>query len=75
LSTFRNRVTKVADQLLAFFKTDPTATPWFLKRWQARAASLTAAAATPSTGTTNLTVQFNSAATDPDGTTQHTSDL
>ena len=62
-------VAKVADQLLAFFKTDPTATPWFLKKMAGRVPpSLTAAAATPSNGTTNLNVQFNSAATDPDGT-------
>ena len=60
---------KVADQLLAFFKTDPTATPWFLKKMVGRVPpSLTAAAATPSTGTTNLSVHFNSTATDPDGT-------
>ncbi|MEO7723382.1 MAG: hypothetical protein ABIU29_01645 [Chthoniobacterales bacterium] len=27
-----NGVAKVADQLLDFFKTDPTATSWFLKK-------------------------------------------
>src|SRR5438067_577765 len=62
-------VTKVADQLLAFFKTDPTATPWFLKKRAARQPpQVTAAAASPALGTTNLSVQFNSSATDPDGT-------
>ncbi|HZE57678.1 MAG TPA: PKD domain-containing protein [Chthoniobacterales bacterium] len=61
-------VTKVADQLLALFKTDPTATPWFLKKRAARQPPQVTAAASPALGTTNLSVQFNSSATDPDGT-------
>ncbi len=61
-------VPKVADQLLAFFKTDPTAMPWFLKKRSIGQPPSVTAAATPSSGTTNLTVQFTAKATDPDGT-------
>jgi PKD repeat protein len=43
-----NGVTKVASQLLAFFKTDPTATPWFLKKSAAGGP-----ACTPSASATN----------------------
>jgi len=61
-------VPKVADQLLAFFKTDPTAMPWFLKQTSTGQPPRVRAGATPSSGTTNLTVQFTADATDPDGT-------
>jgi PKD domain len=61
-------VPKVADQLLAFFKTDPTAMPWFLKQTSTGQPPRVTAGATPSSGTTNLSVQFTANATDPDGT-------
>jgi hypothetical protein len=61
-------VPKVADQLLAFFKTDPTATPWFLKKTGPGQPPRVTASATPSSGTTNLSVQFTANASDPDGT-------
>jgi len=61
-------VPKVADQLLAFFKTDPTAIPWFLKQTSTGQPPRVRAGATPSSGTTNLTVQFTANASDPDGT-------
>jgi len=50
-------VGKVGDQLLAFFKTDPTATPWFLKK----IAGTPPACSVPSisiTGKAPLTVNF-----------------
>ena len=57
---------KVADQLRAFFVTDPTTTPWFLK-----AASgppvIETAAAVPAGGDPGVRVRFEAAASDPDG--------
>lgn len=61
-------VEKVADQLLAFFKTDPTATPWFLKQSNVGTAPQLTTGATPTTGPTNVTVQFSANASDVDGT-------
>ena len=58
---------KVADELLAFFKTDPTATPWFVTK-KAPASLTAAASATVSTVDAGATVQFNANATDPDDT-------
>ena len=42
--------------------------PWFLKKGSIGQPPSVTAAATPSSGTTNLTVQFTAKATDPDGT-------
>jgi len=62
-------VPKVADQLLAYFKTDPIATPWFLNHsFTGRAPHITTATATPASGTPGVRVQFTARANDPDGT-------
>ena len=61
-------VPKVADQLLAFFKTDPTTTPWFLKRTVTGQPPLVTAGASVSSGAVPLRVNFTSSARDPDGT-------
>jgi hypothetical protein len=58
---------KVADQLMAFFKTDPVATPWFLKVNGANPPSITAATATPASGTAPLGVAFAASAQDTGG--------
>lgn len=53
-------VRKEADQLLAFLKTDPTATPWFLRKTD-QPPSLTATAC-PASGKAPLTVKFSAEA-------------
>jgi hypothetical protein len=57
---------KVANQLRAFFATDPTATPWFLKA-PIGPPSIGSVTATPATGTPGTRVAFAATATDPDG--------
>ncbi len=60
-------VKKVADQLLAFFKSDPTATPWFLKSEVVGQPPHVRASAAPNSGTAPLTVNFHAFARDLDG--------
>ena len=61
-------VPKVADQLLAFFKTDPTTTPWFLRHTVSGQPPTVTADASVSTGAAPLSVSFTAIANDPDGT-------
>jgi PKD domain len=62
-------VRKVADQLLAFFKTDPTATPWFLRSAPVgQPPTITDTFVSATTGSAPLTVQFKAVAGDSDGT-------
>ncbi len=59
---------KVADQLLAFFKTHATATPWFLRSTvTGQPPTFTSTSATPASGSAPLTVNFSASAQDPDG--------
>jgi hypothetical protein len=58
---------KGADQLYAFFKTDPTATPWYLRRTVKGKAPEVTAKADVTEGSAPLTVRFSAEATDPDG--------
>lgn len=57
-------VAKVADQLIDFFKTDPTATSWFLKKNLISPPVVTAAAA-PASGPAGMVVQFSANVIDP----------
>jgi hypothetical protein len=58
---------KVVSQLLAFFKTDVTATPWFLRRTTIGQAPVCAPSASATSGAVPLTVNFTADASDADG--------
>jgi hypothetical protein len=58
---------KGADQIYAFFKTDPTATPWYLGKTVQGAAPEVTAQADVTQGDAPLTVHFSAEATDADG--------
>ncbi|MDQ6765850.1 MAG: PKD domain-containing protein [Verrucomicrobiota bacterium] len=60
-------VPKVATELLAFFKTDPSATPWFLNPAVVGQPPVVTAAANVTSGNAPLIVNFTSSASDPDG--------
>jgi PKD repeat protein len=56
--------TQVADQLMAFFKTDPTAASWFLRTTPVGSAPSVKVTASSATGVSPLTVTFTATATD-----------
>jgi hypothetical protein len=58
---------KGADQIYAFFKTDPTATPWYLRKTVTGQAPEVTAQADVAEGPAPLTVQFSAEASDADG--------
>src|SRR5262249_62045833 len=60
---------KVANGLQAFFKTDPTAPPWFLARTPAGQGPIITDSASATSGPPGLAVQFRASATDPRGGT------
>jgi PKD repeat protein len=61
-------VQKVGEELLAFFKTDPTATPWFLKPTPTGQGPVVTVSADVVNGSAPLTVQFTASATDANAT-------
>jgi len=58
---------KCADQLYAFFKTDPIAMPWYLRKAVTGQVPQVTAQADVTEGNAPLTVHFSAEATDPDG--------
>ena len=63
-----NGVFKVASHLLAFFKTDPTAAPWFLRNSVVGQPPDCTISADVTNGLVPLTVHFSAEANDPNGT-------
>lgn len=61
-------VPKVGTQLLAFFKTDASAVPWFLRSTVTGQPPSVSASADLSSGNAPLSIQFTATASDPDGT-------
>jgi PKD repeat protein len=62
-----NGAQKNADQIYAFFKTDPTATPWYLRQSVIGQQPTVTATANVTSGPAPLTVNFSATANDPDG--------
>jgi len=60
-------VSKVGVELLAFFKTDATTTPWFLRSAVIGKPPTVTANASVTQGNAPLSVNFTASATDPDG--------
>ncbi len=58
---------KNADQIYAFFKSDPTSLPWYLRDQTLGQPPVVTAAADVSSGPAPLTVQFTAQTSDPDG--------
>jgi PKD repeat protein len=61
---------KVTDQLRAFFATEPTAAPWFL-RPASNPPAIESMTATPSAGDPGMRVQFRAAASDANGVREY----
>ena len=59
---------KVAHELLAFYKTHATATPWFLRSTVSGQPPTCTASASTTSGVAPLAVKFSANANDPDGT-------
>ena len=64
--------TKVAEQLTSFFKTDPTTTSWYLRSSVIGQPPVANASADTTSGEAPLTVQFQSNASDADGSVVQT---
>jgi PKD domain-containing protein len=60
-------VAKVGAQLLAFFKTDPTSTPWFLRKTLVGQPPICAPSVDATNGSAPLQVRFSANASDSDG--------
>jgi len=63
---------KVADQLLAFFKTDSATTPWYLRTQVVGQPPVCMPTANVTSGLHPLAVEFQAHASDPDGTVRDT---
>ncbi len=63
-----NGVRKIGGLLHAFFKSEPTAAPWYLLRPAVGSAPRCEITATPASGLAPLTVRFQGRGTDADGT-------
>jgi PKD repeat protein len=63
---------KVAQQLVAFFKTDPTTTPWYLRQTIVGQPPVANAGADVVSGDAPLSVSFQANASDPDGVVAET---
>src|SRR5262249_6979710 len=62
-------IVKVGQELTAFFKTDPTATPWFLRKDTPGMAPTVTASASPTSGSTGTVVHFRASGTAASGNT------
>jgi PKD repeat protein len=62
-------IAKVGNEMISFFKTDATTTPWFLAATPSGQGPVVTASASVTSGIAPLTVNFTASATDPGGGT------